>query len=1203
MPGKKDPGAVKEKIAHRISVSAVKQVWKSVAREDWLNFLLTVASQYQWKLKGPRIMGLCPFHDEKSPSFTIDFEKHYAKCFGCRRFFWDPFSFVAAVRTAAGKATTYIDALVDLKQRFDLPELKKAVVEGLSNQWKRRTMKRLLHTVTNRELNAAAELVKRVGFAAACEDQRYGYAARTVRYLDYRGIPCHAPGWYDDLPIGILMPALELEQLLTEQAEKDSFDGSKMWELAKEYLEPLFGNVSLWQGALLFFTGVTPDLPSQVKVRATPILLPNGIFASADGKNIMWLKDESEEDRGQFGLACCKPYAQLIDAQTQKHFVIVEGEFDALSIMARQFETVDGIGFMCVAGGGGAVDSLDYLKEFGFETAYVVGDNDPGGNEFVKSALERTFRLGMRIFVWPEALAIQGQEKVDPDDAVKTFGLDTVQSILRDPKNYLLPYKWASQHALNEMVGIDETDVKAITGIAGKWGIYVRDQAEQQAFVEDIQRAHTGVNPGLVLSKMVSTDEHEEAFIERIRTVLAARLSVLDYIHEGNVPLLRVFDRITDTLYDLPLNESKRLASQIAAMSRGKDTYLFIRTEIGEPSFFPSYAELIASGKKFYAEMDKAMEFYIQKAVQRLTGALPMSSQVKYISAGTHVVERERDDGTKYIDLYAVKGMSLFKGVYENDSEMPVWRKCPGPADENVVVYAEHGRRPLDAYPLYRTEDDFNRTPRLTFRQLYDLVYRILDTGWRFKHHENTTHFLTAIILQGFIADAFSRQPLLMLTAEHSSGKTFLVGGLIGRTSKPAINIVQPALWMDNYTVAGVRQAMNFSTIILCLDEFEDKGLSHDKKSQTVGSLTQHFRGLANEAGTTIQGSVSGKAIEYRVHHPVWLAGIRQTQLPEDLSRIIMIEMDRQEGRATPEVLILERIGAEQLRTVREDAPLVMWRELKTLRRIYEEIAEKYKYGAGVEFSDLARSREHYYGALAIMKHAGQDYTTLFQEHFRLNRTYLARIAQSSLSDDILSTIMSVPAIHVPDAGNTVLRPVMAILNSPDPKNLNFTCSGCYYDEELTALVIDFSLARFTLLQNVPEYANRPSNWLKAHAQRSRYFISDERLRQSGALERLLPFTTRALNLINVAAFNVSAYLADVAQTRQPSRLRGLDDDLDVSKHYEEDLKQAQFPKPNGPKYTKADQDKEAAAAGTSKGDDAADAKPKKGVKDDDFDY
>ena len=35
------------------------------------------------KAGGARLKGLCPFHNEKSPSFHVDADKGFYKCFGC----------------------------------------------------------------------------------------------------------------------------------------------------------------------------------------------------------------------------------------------------------------------------------------------------------------------------------------------------------------------------------------------------------------------------------------------------------------------------------------------------------------------------------------------------------------------------------------------------------------------------------------------------------------------------------------------------------------------------------------------------------------------------------------------------------------------------------------------------------------------------------------------------------------------------------------------------------------------------------------------------------------------------------------------------------------------------------------------------------------------------------------------------------------
>src|SRR5690554_6742755 len=48
------------------------------------NEIVDIISQYiQVKLSGSSYKALCPFHNEKTPSFVINQEKQIYKCFGC----------------------------------------------------------------------------------------------------------------------------------------------------------------------------------------------------------------------------------------------------------------------------------------------------------------------------------------------------------------------------------------------------------------------------------------------------------------------------------------------------------------------------------------------------------------------------------------------------------------------------------------------------------------------------------------------------------------------------------------------------------------------------------------------------------------------------------------------------------------------------------------------------------------------------------------------------------------------------------------------------------------------------------------------------------------------------------------------------------------------------------------------------------------
>jgi DNA primase len=84
--------------------------------------IVALIGQYvKLRKAGRNYMGLCPFHSEKDPSFTVNPERQTFHCFGCKKN-GDIFSFWMEFHS-----TTFPEALRDLAERYQIP-----ITEGYS---------------------------------------------------------------------------------------------------------------------------------------------------------------------------------------------------------------------------------------------------------------------------------------------------------------------------------------------------------------------------------------------------------------------------------------------------------------------------------------------------------------------------------------------------------------------------------------------------------------------------------------------------------------------------------------------------------------------------------------------------------------------------------------------------------------------------------------------------------------------------------------------------------------------------------------------------------------------------------------------------------------------------------------------------------------------------------------------------------------
>ena len=130
-----------------------------------------IGQHVELKRRGREYIGLCPFHHERTPSFTVNDEKSFYHCFGCGahgdviRFLMehDDQSFPDAVAHLAGLANLAPEAEVDQEKA------RRARAERNARLRREREERR-------RKADAAAEHVKRI--MAACEQRPHDYLRR-----------------------------------------------------------------------------------------------------------------------------------------------------------------------------------------------------------------------------------------------------------------------------------------------------------------------------------------------------------------------------------------------------------------------------------------------------------------------------------------------------------------------------------------------------------------------------------------------------------------------------------------------------------------------------------------------------------------------------------------------------------------------------------------------------------------------------------------------------------------------------------------------------------------------------------------------------------------------------------------------------------------------------------------------------------------
>ena len=349
------------------------------------NDIVEVISQYvPLKQKGNSYFGLCPFHNEKTASFSVNSEKQFYYCFGCGAA-GNVFSFLMEMENM-----DFPEAMKKLAERahITLPEPERSAQVIAAEQTKQRLFD--IHTTAGR-------------FFYDCLQGDQGKAARAYlqkRQMDPRmarkfGIG-YSPDSYDALFKHLKEKGFTVSDILKSGLVLENKDGKGYHDRFRGRLMfPIFDV----QGRVVGFGG-------RILAKGEPKYLnsPETILFS--------------KSRNLYGLNFAK-------AAKKRELILVEGYMDMLSIYQAGFHNV-------VASLGTAFNQehARTLKRFA-DDVILLYDNDEAGTNAALRAIPVLVKNGFRVKV------TQVPDGKDPDEFIKAKGAAEFSKLLINAVHYI----------------------------------------------------------------------------------------------------------------------------------------------------------------------------------------------------------------------------------------------------------------------------------------------------------------------------------------------------------------------------------------------------------------------------------------------------------------------------------------------------------------------------------------------------------------------------------------------------------------------------------------------------------------------------------------------------------------------------------------------------------------------------------------------
>jgi DNA primase len=340
--------------------------------------------------QGTRFVGLCPFHQEKTPSFGVSRGKSFYFCFGCQAS-GDAISFLRHV-----EGLSFIEAVERLAERsgIEIPRVDDPAQAAV------------LRARAQRERLAEIMSVA----AAFFEEQLHGPQGALARAeISSRAI---RPEVTQHFRLGYAPASWDALALHLTRADISTRDASEIGLIAPRRNGPGFYDrfrhrlmfpVADRHGRIIAFSGRALAPIAGEKAEDTP---PAKYINSPEGPLY-------KKGHGLFGI-----HEARVALRQQGIALLCEGNFDLLSIHQAGFANV-----VAPLGTAFTVEQARLLRQF-VEEAVVVFDGDGAGRKATRTAFALLSAAGIR------AKAVRLPDKTDPDTFIRERGVPAFKALL-----------------------------------------------------------------------------------------------------------------------------------------------------------------------------------------------------------------------------------------------------------------------------------------------------------------------------------------------------------------------------------------------------------------------------------------------------------------------------------------------------------------------------------------------------------------------------------------------------------------------------------------------------------------------------------------------------------------------------------------------------------------------------------------------------